>query len=105
VCSERSTGCSAEQAHSPTNHATRIPQHTTPSHVFQSVEESKDKRDDRSALDSQVRAVTDLLDGLKHRQRGGAGGGGGVGGGGGSSSGLMGGDKSSSKQTSKAAAD
>jgi hypothetical protein len=84
---------------SPTSHDNPIQSQSHPStlppptrhtsHVFQSVEDDRDKRDDRGGLDAQIRAVGDLLEGLR-RQRGGGGGGGGSGGGG------IGGDRPSS---------
>jgi uncharacterized membrane protein YgcG len=77
------------------------------SHVFQSVEEDKERRDDRGALDAQIKAVNDLLEGLKRQKGGGGGGGGGSSGsgaGGGGSSGG-GGEKAKPGSGSKAASD
>ncbi|KAI8467692.1 MAG: hypothetical protein J3K34DRAFT_32028 [Monoraphidium minutum] len=39
------------------------------SHIFEEIEEDRGRKDDRGELDSQIRAVNDLLEGLK-RQRG-----------------------------------
>lgn len=43
------------------------------SHVFEEVEDERAKKEDRGTLDSQIKAITELLDGLK-RQRGAGGG-------------------------------
>ncbi|KIZ01962.1 hypothetical protein MNEG_5995, partial [Monoraphidium neglectum] len=40
-------------------------------HIFEEVDDDRSRREDRGALDSQIRAVTELLEGLK-RQRGAA---------------------------------
>ncbi|GBF97002.1 hypothetical protein Rsub_09799 [Raphidocelis subcapitata] len=69
------------------------------SHVFETVQEDRGaSKEGAAALDSQIRAVSDLLDGLRARQRGAGGGGGGVGvgvggGGGGSGGGGGGGER------------
>lgn len=45
-----------------------IPPPPKPSHVFETVEDDHDK-EDKGALDAQIKAITDLLDSLK-KQRG-----------------------------------
>lgn len=45
----------------------------SPSHVFETVEDDRDARDDKGALDAQIKAITDLLEGLR-KQRGSSGG-------------------------------
>jgi hypothetical protein len=57
--------------------------------VFEEVDEDRGRKEDRGALDSQIRAVNELLEGLK-RQRGAGGAGGGGGGGGGGASSAVG---------------
>ncbi len=57
------------------------------SHVFETAHDDRERAQEKGALDTQARAVAELLESLRRQQRGSGGGVGGAGGGGGSGGG------------------